>query len=630
MKKLILSVLMSLIGATALWAQTGSLSVLVLAGDSPVVSAWVSAIGDGHGHDRPHFEGITNPEGLVQFPNIPAMEYHVTAGMPGVPPAHADVEVLEGSTANLTLTLPNFDPAPRIIVMPPHVFFGPVGIGTTFTRVVRVENRGQEDLTVSLAVTGEAFGLNSPTEFTLIPSPMGNNAEVLVTFSPTAAGAYEGELTITSNDPDHGTIIVDLNGLGAQIITGGLSVDVIFTDSLGESTPVDSAVVRVSFIRDHGGPRPHHVLGMTDAAGHLSVDALPVGIYNVNASKRGVGFASEIIEITADQTTFVTLSLVPGHDGPGGPHFEIVELAGTAVVTAADSTHPDRLFYALDVDADGVIDYRLNFGPPWYNPPSGAVRPSNGDEITLVGALMSHGDRAIVHVHILNDLDWWDPRGGRPGEHGGDGGGRAEGFGCDDSDLTWFEVGGTVTDIQVRGSVFYGIDHNSDGQTDYVIDFGDNISLGSPLLPTVGQTVSVVGGMLTCSPDDVNAEWVIVYEVDGQFVRMPGDTDGLDPILGVSVNPSPTPVVTSHLIATNYPNPFNPTTTIEFSTPVTGLVNVTVFDVLGRQVATLVNDNLTAGTYTTQFDAASLPSGMYMYRLTLNNQQIVNRMLLLK
>jgi len=57
---------------------------------------------------------------------------------------------------------------------------------------------------------------------------------------------------------------------------------------------------------------------------------------------------------------------------------------------------------------------------------------------------------------------------------------------------------------------------------------------------------------------------------------------------------------------------------------------LTVFDVLGRQVATLVNDNLTAGTYTTPFDAVSLPSGMYMYRLTLNNQQIVNRMLLLK
>lgn len=636
MKKLILLALVSLFGLSTAWAQTGSLTVTVLGGldQTPVAGAWVRADGDGHGHNRPHFEGPTDVNGQITFADIPAVEYHVMAGVPPMPPVHGEVEVLEGETATLTLTLPFFEPAPRIAVMPDHdVHFGPVGVGTTFTRMVRVMNLGTLDLNVSIAVTGDAFGLASDAEFTLTPDPMGSNAEVLVTFSPTAIGPYEGLMTITSNDPEHGTIELELDGLGAEIITGGLSVDVVVTDSNGVTTPVDSARVRVSFIRDHGGPRPHHIRGLTDENGNLTIDALPVGIYNVNASKRGVGFASEVIEITEGQTAFVTLSLIPG-DGPGGPghghHFEIVELAGTVSVSNPDTANPERVLYQLDVDADGVMDYRLNFGPPDYVPPSGAERPANGDAITVTGALMSHGEPPMVHVHTLNGELWWDPRGGRDGEHGGDAGGRAEGFNVENI-LIWTEVSGTVTDIDVYGSAFYGLDTDNNGTADFVIDLGDNFDLDNPLLPVEGERVTVVGGVLEGAPEALNAEWIIAYEINLNFFRMPGDTDGLNPIDGsTSVTPTPSPIVVSHLVATNYPNPFNPTTNIQFSTPITGLVNLTVFDVLGRQVATLVNENLTAGTYTAQFDAASLPSGMYMYRLTLDNQQIVNRMLLLK
>jgi hypothetical protein len=636
MKKLILSLMLSLIGASALWAQTGNLSVLVVAGDVPVAGAFVNVEGDGHGHNRPHFNGTTDENGLILFPEIPAMEYEVTAGMPGVHPVHAEVEVLEGETAELTLTFPSIDPAPRIDVRPDRLFFGPVGVGTTFTRHVDVINRGQLDLNVAIALAGEGFTTDAAAEFTVLP---GEEFEVPVTFAPTEQIAYEGTLTITSNDVNHPTVVVGLSGFGAVIITGGLSVDVVVADTLGNTTAVDSARVRVSFIRDHGGPRPQHFVGFTDENGNVTVDALPIGIYNVNANKPGIGFASEVIEITEDQTTFVTLNLVAcdssehgGHHRPGhdGHHFEIVDLAGTAMVTAPDTTDPTRLLYALDVDADGIADYRLNFGPADYVPPSGATRPNDGDEITITGALMSHGTPPMVHVYTINDLVWWVRGEGRDGEHGGDAGGRAIGFGVENF-LSWVELSGTVSEIDVYGDAFYGLDTDNDGVTNYVIDFGDSYNLNNPVVPTVGQRVSVVGGLLEGAPEALNADWVIVYEVSGQYFRMPGDTEGLDPIDGsTSVNPTPAPVVSSHLVAMNYPNPFNPTTNIQFSTPVAGLVNITVFDVLGRQVATLVNDNLTAGTYTTQFNAASLPSGMYMYRVTVNEQSIVNRMLLLK
>ncbi|MBI5473272.1 MAG: T9SS type A sorting domain-containing protein [Ignavibacteriae bacterium] len=65
----------------------------------------------------------------------------------------------------------------------------------------------------------------------------------------------------------------------------------------------------------------------------------------------------------------------------------------------------------------------------------------------------------------------------------------------------------------------------------------------------------------------------------------------------------------------NYPNPFNPTTTIEFSLPKSSEASLKIFDILGREVATLVNEHLNAGTFKTEWDAKNMPSGTYFYRL---------------
>jgi len=66
----------------------------------------------------------------------------------------------------------------------------------------------------------------------------------------------------------------------------------------------------------------------------------------------------------------------------------------------------------------------------------------------------------------------------------------------------------------------------------------------------------------------------------------------------------------------DYPNPFNPTTTIRFSIPHRAHVTRKVFDVLGREVATLVDGELNPGEHSVVFDAKDLPSGMYFFRLT--------------
>ncbi len=88
----------------------------------------------------------------------------------------------------------------------------------------------------------------------------------------------------------------------------------------------------------------------------------------------------------------------------------------------------------------------------------------------------------------------------------------------------------------------------------------------------------------------------------------------------------------------NYPNPFNPTTTIKYTIPTFlnsslvkgGFVTLKVFDILGREVATLVNENQEQGSYKVSFDASNLTSGTYIYTLKVGNFQKSNKMILTK
>ena len=79
-----------------------------------------------------------------------------------------------------------------------------------------------------------------------------------------------------------------------------------------------------------------------------------------------------------------------------------------------------------------------------------------------------------------------------------------------------------------------------------------------------------------------------------------------------------------------FPNPFNPTTNIRYSIAAPEKIQIYVYDTLGRQVATLVNQQMAAGTYTVTFDAAQLSSGMYFIRMIAQNQSYVKKILLVK
>ena len=99
-------------------------------------------------------------------------------------------------------------------------------------------------------------------------------------------------------------------------------------------------------------------------------------------------------------------------------------------------------------------------------------------------------------------------------------------------------------------------------------------------------------------------------------------------LVGISNNGNELP--TEFSLKQNYPNPFNPSTSISYGVPKAGLVKLVVYDVLGREISTLVNERKEAGMYNVNFDASSLTSGVYFYKVESGDFSETKKMILIK
>jgi len=99
-------------------------------------------------------------------------------------------------------------------------------------------------------------------------------------------------------------------------------------------------------------------------------------------------------------------------------------------------------------------------------------------------------------------------------------------------------------------------------------------------------------------------------------------------VIGIEPISSTTP--NSFRLHQNYPNPFNPKTKIKMEIAKLGDVKLVVYDILGREVAKLINEKLKPGTYELEFDGSNYASGVYFYQLLTNNYSETRRMLLIK
>ena len=140
------------------------------------------------------------------------------------------------------------------------------------------------------------------------------------------------------------------------------------------------------------------------------------------------------------------------------------------------------------------------------------------------------------------------------------------------------------------------------------ISANTGLELRNASLDTINTSINVKSG----SP--------IIYEIDGTITQVLNYESGND--------------VLNYSLLQNYPNPFNPSTTIEYSIPEAGTVTIKLYDILGREVATLMNKNENAGYHTFVFNALqnnlSLTSGVYLYRIRAGNFTAARKLVFLK
>ena len=179
--------------------------------------------------------------------------------------------------------------------------------------------------------------------------------------------------------------------------------------------------------------------------------------------------------------------------------------------------------------------------------------------------------------------------------------------------------------------------------TSFVVD-----AYGSMTIPggTVHQTLRIRKVDSTFTTPAGTAAKVVGYiylAKDGTLVQMNAAGEGAadsgtisiaHPVswqsaVATSIGVAPS-VSLAYSLGQNYPNPFNPSTEIPYSLPGNAHVTLAVFNILGQQVATLVDENQVAGKYTARFDGSSLASGLYFYRLQAGSFLQTRRLLLLR
>ncbi|MER3523751.1 MAG: hypothetical protein C4326_06690 [Ignavibacteria bacterium] len=315
-------------------------------------------------------------------------------------------------------------------------------------------------------------------------------------------------------------------------------------------------------------------------------------------------------------------------------------------------------------------------GANWFSASTGLPAATTMQTFAVLGSTIFVGSSAGVHRSTNNGANWTLMNSGL-------GTGAAQMLAVSGSNLyaagnglylstkqgtSWTSIGTGITSTSIKGIAFIGTDIFVGTQTAGIFRSTNNgsswtqmntgltstsvnslASLGNNLIAGIGFGVYVSQNrganwttINTGFPTNLGLFFPIIYTLTpvprGANFTLFAGTAGLDlwrrpstEITSVNITSSTAPE--TFVLEQNYPNPFNPTTTIEFQIPnITPKTHVTlkVYDVLGREVRTLVDENLSAGTYETTFHADGLASGVYVYRLAGGGFTAAQRMILAK
>lgn len=176
----------------------------------------------------------------------------------------------------------------------------------------------------------------------------------------------------------------------------------------------------------------------------------------------------------------------------------------------------------------------------------------------------------------------------------------------------------------VKNEIWLNIDLQNSNNGTMVTKYPGWIDVATITFNIIG---SVDSASLSWQPNNTN--WGI-FDADNATLWANAVFTNLNTQTLTSFTPSVSQIPNDYTLYQNYPNPFNPSTQIKFGIPKSSLVNIKIFDITGKVVATLINDHKEAGFYSISFNASNLSSGVYFYKITANDFSQVRKMVLLK
>jgi len=336
--------------------------------------------------------------------------------------------------------------------------------------------------------------------------------------------------------------------------------------------------------------------------------------------------------------------------------------------------------YYLDVNGDGTPDYFLNFGPPWFQASSNMSYPLDGQTVSIKGGSLSTGFMKMVIIYQLNGTVWMDSS--QFGSHLG--GGwiastmmQSQKFEAPFDSASWMSFnpgwhqngmmgGGMMPDslycqiltafpqdfpLMSGQNAFAGFEigiFNPDGSNNMMqpgqmgaqLSFNSqtNFQLHFNSMQTAGFNVDA-NNLKVKYWNYQNNSWVTVsnFKLNTSTNSVTFSQSQLSSYVILAADKAAAGVSeTKNLLPENfnlnqnYPNPFNPGTTIEFSIYKDSNVKLSIYNLLGQKLFTLIDKTMGAGVHNVQFNAANLSSGVYFYKLTVGNISKVMKMDLLK